>query len=974
MKKITKMGIILLSTVILLTNFNFTVYATINKFEEVEFTEEYKEWQKLSDEDKSKTIMPNIILIKDKSNLDYLEGLANIFRLTALLGNTYETKYSLKDKIAENLVVKNQQKTNSCWAFANLAALETNLALKDKNENKAVNVYDFSERHLVYATSREAFLNGVINEKGFNKEIAGGNYYIANAYLTNGEGAIKEEKMPFENNEDEININEIKNKEVVTKIIDSKFITGNTKSDITQKIKEHIKNYGGVSAGIHGANLISDYYNVSTGAIYANNKILAPLNHNVLIIGWDDNYSKDNFNEKHKPTSDGAWIIKNSWGEYMEYNTLELKEQIYEANKTYFNKNSINSAQEVSNDYIMQVLKNQGYSESQVIINDDVVKIEVGNKGFMYVSYEDVHILSLLYGIKKAAYSKDYDKIYQYDELGSNNAITYRGDSAYIANVFERDSSKKEVLNEIGINTLANMEKCTVYINPNSNSKKLSDLQKVELKEGDYENLVPGYNTIELKKPIELTGKSFVVVVRSEKTGTKVNVPLITANDNFWSKVQVKEGVSFVATEDGIQSNEWMDTTKIENVTPGNITIKALTSYVTEVPEEVKLTKVEIKTNPTKLEYIKDEENLDLTGGILKLTYSDQTTKEIPMTDKDVQVSGYDKTKEGAQTITITYQGFKQTFQVTVNKKTVQTPQEVKLEKVEIKTTPTKLEYIKDEENLDLTGGILKLTYSDKTTKEVLMTNKDVQVSGYDKTKEGTQTITITYQGFKQTFTVKVVKKPVKKETKISNYEKAKTNIVHSASYTYTNKNKKNYTVMTIKVSGIEFGDIDSKREFFYYISGEKGKKNIANSSWKKIEKMTKESNGTYTATINLDSRNMSNVLEISNSENIIVYIKEKSTLENSTLEATNEFTAVLDTKAEIYLDDQKQDNIGQVLDKNNKDTNKEENNKEDTDNTKANGTIPQTGEKITTIVIIAIMTGTMLFIFIKIRKMKDIK
>ena len=884
MKKITKMGIILLSTVILLTNFNFTVYATINKFEEVEVTEEYKEWQKLSDEDKSKTIMPNIILIKDKSNLDYLEGLANIFRLTALLGNTYETKYSLKDKIAENLVVKNQQKTNSCWAFANLAALETNLALKDKNENKAVNVYDFSERHLVYATSREAFLNGVINEKGFNKEIAGGNYYIANAYLTNGEGAIKEEKMPFENNEDEININEIKNKEVVTKIIDSKFITGNTKSDITQKIKEHIKNYGGVSAGIHGANLISDYYNVSTGAIYANNKILAPLNHNVLIIGWDDNYSKDNFNEKHKPTSDGAWIIKNSWGEYMEYNTLELKEQIYEANKTYFNKNSINSAQEVSNDYIMQVLKNQGYSESQVIINDDVVKIEVGNKGFMYVSYEDVHILSLLYGIKKAAYSKDYDKIYQYDELGSNNAITYRGDSAYIANVFERDSSKKEVLNEIGINTLANMEKCTVYINPNSNSKKLSDLQKVELKEGDYENLVPGYNTIELKKPIELTGKSFVVVVRSEKTGTKVNVPLITANDNFWSKVQVKEGVSFVATEDGIQSNEWMDTTKIENVTPGNITIKALTSYVTEVPEEVKLTKVEIKTNPTKLEYIKDEENLDLTGGILKLTYSDQTTKEIPMTDKDVQVSGYDKTKEGAQTITITY------------------------------------------------------------------------------------------QGFKQTFTVKVVKKPVKKETKISNYEKAKTNIVHSASYTYTNKNKKNYTVMTIKVSGIEFGDIDSKREFFYYISGEKGKKNITNSSWTKIEKMTKESNGTYTATINLDSRNMSNVLEISNSENIIVYIKEKSTLENSTLEATNEFTAVLDTKAEIYLDDQKQDNIGQVLDKNNKDTNKEENNKEDTDNTKANGTIPQTGEKITTIVIIAIMTGTMLFIFIKIRKMKDIK
>ena len=253
------------------------------------------------------------------------------------------------------------------------------------------------------------------------------------------------------------------------------------------------------------------------------------------------------------------------------------------------------------------------------------------------------------------------------------------------------------------------------------------------------------------------------------------------------------------------------------------------------------------------------------------------------------------------------------------------------------------------------------------------MTNKDVQVSGYDKTKEGTQTITITYQGFKQTFTVKVVKKPVKKETKISNYEKAKTNIVHSASYTYTNKNKKNYTVMTIKVSGIEFGDIDSKREFFYYISGEKGKKNIANSSWTKIEKMTKESNGTYTATINLDSRNMSNVLEISNSENIIVYIKEKSTLENSTLEATNEFTAVLDTKAEIYLDDQKQDNIEKVLDKNNKDTNKEENNKEDTDNTKANGTIPQTGVIPVTATLIGIGLVLGIVFYKKYRNLKEV-
>lgn len=36
------------------------------------------------------------------------------------------------------------------------------------------------------------------------------------------------------------------------------------------------------------------------------------VNHAVSIIGWDDNYSKDNFSTK--PTNNGAWIIRNSYG------------------------------------------------------------------------------------------------------------------------------------------------------------------------------------------------------------------------------------------------------------------------------------------------------------------------------------------------------------------------------------------------------------------------------------------------------------------------------------------------------------------------------------------------------------------------------------------------------------------------------------------------------------------------------------
>lgn len=37
--------------------------------------------------------------------------------------------------------------------------------------------------------------------------------------------------------------------------------------------------------------------------------------HVVVIVGWDDNYSKDNFNPLMRPENNGAWLCKNSYGE-----------------------------------------------------------------------------------------------------------------------------------------------------------------------------------------------------------------------------------------------------------------------------------------------------------------------------------------------------------------------------------------------------------------------------------------------------------------------------------------------------------------------------------------------------------------------------------------------------------------------------------------------------------------------------------
>ncbi len=59
------------------------------------------------------------------------------------------------------------------------------------------------------------------------------------------------------------------------------------------------------------------FLNLNTWAQYTD--VEAQMNHGVCIMGWDDNYSRTNFNEGHRPPGDGAWIVKNSWGSETEY-------------------------------------------------------------------------------------------------------------------------------------------------------------------------------------------------------------------------------------------------------------------------------------------------------------------------------------------------------------------------------------------------------------------------------------------------------------------------------------------------------------------------------------------------------------------------------------------------------------------------------------------------------------------------------
>ena len=83
-----------------------------------------------------------------------------------------------------------------------------------------------------------------------------------------------------------------------------------------------------------------------------------------------------------------------------------------------------------------------------------------------------------------------------------------------------------------------------------------------------------------------------------------------------------------------------------------------------ELPSTLTLSGITMKSVPQKTVYTKGEA-LDVTGAQIELTYSNGKTEIKDVTAE--MVSGYDANKAGEQTLTVTYEGKKATFQVTVN-------------------------------------------------------------------------------------------------------------------------------------------------------------------------------------------------------------------------------------------------------------------------------------------------------------------
>lgn len=268
--------------------------------------------------------------------------------------NSLPASYDLRKK-GRVSAIRNQGAYGTCWAFGALSAMESALLPEE--------FYLFSVDHMSMSNSFTM------------TQYDGGEYTMGMAYLAAWQGPVQEKDDPYGDGITDDTLTAVKHVQEM-RVIASKDIAA---------IKEAVFKYGGVQTSFYNslssATDSSQYYNDETYAYcYIGTK---KPNHEVVIIGWDDNYPKENFSVPLE--ADGAFICQNSWGS------------------------------------------------------------NFGEQGVFYVSYYDTNIGTHNVVYTRIDDVNNYDNIYQSDLCGWVGKMGYDKESIYGANVFTANSDEELV-------------------------------------------------------------------------------------------------------------------------------------------------------------------------------------------------------------------------------------------------------------------------------------------------------------------------------------------------------------------------------------------------------------------------------------------------------------------------------------------------------------------------------------------------
>jgi len=261
--------------------------------------------------------------------------------------------------------VKEQSPWGICWSFGAIGASESSIlsmlgmTAEEYKEQKG-EPFDLSERHLVwfsaahlpessdYPAGEYPFDESQAGE-GFHllegveepRMDTGGDSIIAVSVLASGIGAVKERLAPYRSNEGALSPDddwslpeqmrftqsyELKDANSLPtpamRDAENRYIycEAGTKAIKSELLKGHAVSIAYVAdlarPGDTPEGKTYLHFSGSDPVVYAQYTYdQTVVNHAVCIIGWDDTFPASGFGDEHQPPADGAWIVRNCWGE-----------------------------------------------------------------------------------------------------------------------------------------------------------------------------------------------------------------------------------------------------------------------------------------------------------------------------------------------------------------------------------------------------------------------------------------------------------------------------------------------------------------------------------------------------------------------------------------------------------------------------------------------------------------------------------
>ena len=206
--------------------------------------------------------------------------------------------------------IRNQNPYGTCWAFASIGAMEISALKQGLTSNP-----NFSELHLAWFAFKDPDKSfPLFNSNGILDQ--GGNAAMSTAFFSRIAGPVDETALPYGNAENSNQVSGVRTNAADYPLSSLRLWETSQyafTAATTDSQRDHIKNLilknGAVQVSYYaGSGAFSSPGGEASYYVPGSYSV----NHAVLVVGWDDNYSRNNFT--NQPGQDGAWLVRNSWG------------------------------------------------------------------------------------------------------------------------------------------------------------------------------------------------------------------------------------------------------------------------------------------------------------------------------------------------------------------------------------------------------------------------------------------------------------------------------------------------------------------------------------------------------------------------------------------------------------------------------------------------------------------------------------